>query len=355
NTLAASAFLLLLYNPFLLMDVGFQLSYLAVLSIVYFYPKIYALYEPTNKIVHFLWQMTCVSVAAQVFTLPVTLYHFHQYPTYGILASILVVPIGQIILILGVALLLVSFLPYLPEIVGWILEKTIWMCNKIVFGVENLDYATTSLVLDLPQAIALSLAILLMIAFFEAKKFIFLVLCVITYGFVSFSFVVQNFQQYKQRTFVVYAIHRSWAFSLTEGFQSQIWSDSTLTMGRLNFNTKNLLDKLGTKTKFYQKTPNWHNFGNWYFWHYAGRNFVFLNNKITPTDWRKINALPQIDFCIVQRNAIKNLDKFQRLPQNLIIDCSNSVYVATKLTQQAQAKQIKVHNAFEKGSFRVSL
>jgi competence protein ComEC len=355
NTLAASAFLLLLYNPFLLMDVGFQLSYLAVLSIVYFYPKLYPLYEPTNRVIHFLWQMTCVSVAAQVFTLPITLYHFHQYPTYGILASVLVVPIGQVILILGVALLIGSFLPYLPTMIGFVLEKTIWICNKIVFGVENLDYATTSLVLDAPQAIALALAILLMIAFFEAKKFMFLVGSVLAYAFVAFSFFAENLEQHKQRVFVVYAIPKSWTFSLTEGFHSQIWSDTTLSVGRLNFNSKNLLDKLGTKTKTYQSPPDWHNFGNWKFWHYAGKNFVFLQNKITKNDWLKINAIPEIDFCIVQRNAIRNLDSFQKIPKMLIIDGSNSVYLAKKLSLEANEKKIQAHNVFEKGSFRIKL
>lgn len=355
NTMAASAFLLFLYDPFLLIDVGFQLSYLAVLSIVYFYPKIYSLYEPTHRFTHFLWQTTCVSVAAQIFTLPVSLYHFHQYPTYGIIASILLVPIGEVVLILGIALLSTSFLPYLPTIIGYILEKSIWLCNKIVFGVENLDYATTCLVLDAPQAIALTLAILLIIAFFETKKFAFLVLGVISYAFLSFSFVWENLQQYNQRVFVVYAIPKSWAFSLTEGFRSQIWSDTTLSIGRLNFNTKNLLDKLGTKEKLYQKSPKLHNFGNWQFWHYAGKNFVFLQNKITKNDWVKINALPEVNFCIIQRNAIKDLSKFRKAPQMLIIDGSNSRYIAQKITLQAQKKQIQVHNVFEKGSFRINL
>lgn len=355
NTLAASAFLLLLYNPFLLMDVGFQLSYLAVLSIVYFYPKLYPLYEPTNRIIHFFWQMTCVSVAAQIFTLPITLYHFHQYPNYGILASVLVVPIGQVILILGVALLVCSFLPYLPTILGFVLEKTIWICNKIVFGVENLDYATTSLVLEAPQAIALALSILLMVAFFEGKKFIFLVASVFAYAFVAFSFLADNIEQHKQKVFVVYAIPKSWAFSLTEGFHSQIWSDTTLSIGRLNFNSKNLLDKLGTKTKIYSKPPHWHNFGNWKFWHYTGKNFIFLQEKISKNDWLKINAIPEIDFCIVQRNAVKNLDRFQKKTKMLIIDASNTVYLAKKLTLEAQEKQMQVHNVFEKGSFKISL
>jgi hypothetical protein len=64
---------------------------------------------------------------------------------------------------------------------------------------------------------------------------------------------------------------------------------------------------------------------------------------------------PEIDFCIVQRNAIRNLDSFQKIPKMLIIDGSNSVYLAKKLSLEANEKKIQAHNVFEKGSFRIKL
>lgn len=352
NTLASSAFLLLLWNPFLLMDVGFQLSYLAVISIVYLYPKLYPLYESNNRVLDFLWQMTCVSVAAQVFTLPITLYHFHQYPTYGVLASVLVVPLGQIILQTGILLIALSWIPFLAEWVGWFLQKLIWATNKIVFGIENLDYATTSLVLDAWQAVALGAFLLFLVYFFEQRKFAYLAWAVASYAFLSGSFVWQNYQQANQRVLVIYGIPNAWACSLTEGFRSQIWTDSSLQkqIGRLNFNTKNLLDELGTKQKEYDKEPNWKDFGKWKLWIWQGEKFIFIQERLSPKDWHSINRIENPYLCI-QNNAVRNLEKLTEKPKLLVIDASNKTYIAEKISQEALEKNFIVHNILEKGSW----
>lgn len=352
NTLASSAFFLLLWNPFLLIDVGFQLSYLAVISIVYLYPKLYPLYEAPNRVVDFLWQMTCVSIAAQVFTLPLTLYHFHQYPTYGILASVLLVPLGDLILQFGILVIALSWLPSIAKWVGWFLEKLIWISNKIVFGIENLDYATTSLVLSAPQAIALSCFILLLIGFFEYRKFFYLALAVACYGFLAGSFIWQNFEQAKQKTFVVYGIPNAWACSLTEGFRSQIWTDSSLqqNVGRLNFNTKNLLDELGTKQKIYNCPPNWQDFGKWKLWVWQKEKFIFVQERLNKKDWQSINCIEN-PYLVLQNNAVRNLEKLTIKPKLLLIDASNKTYIAEKLSQEAMRKGYAYHNVFEKGSF----
>lgn len=352
NTLASSAFFLLLWNPFFLMDVGFQLSYVAVISIVYLYPQLYPIYEAPNRVVDFLWQMTCVSVAAQVFTLPITLYHFHQYPTYGILASVLVVPLGQVILTLGIVVLVFSFLPIVSYYLGWLLQKTIWLTNKIVFGIENLDYATTSLVLDAPKAIALACFLLFLVWFFEYRKFHYLVFAVLAYAFTSGTFVWQNYQQANQQTFVVYGIPNAWACSLTEGFSSQIWTDSSLQkqIGRLNFNTKNLLDELGTKQKYYNSPPNWQDFGKWKLWVWQGEKFIFVQERLSDKDWSLINAIEDAHL-IMQNNAVRSLEKFTKKPKLLIIDASNKTYTAEKLSQEAVEKNYPCRNIFEKGSF----
>jgi len=68
NTIFMSMLLMLLYNPFFLYDVGFQLSYAAVLSIIFFQPMVDKLYQPTNKITRFIWEVFSVSMAAQLGT-----------------------------------------------------------------------------------------------------------------------------------------------------------------------------------------------------------------------------------------------------------------------------------------------
>ena len=96
NTLAASAFVLLCYNPSLVYDVGFQLSYAAVFSIVYFHPFIYGLHYFKFWIADQVWLMLTVSMAAQIGTIPFLLHYFHQFPTWFLLANLMVIPLVTI-------------------------------------------------------------------------------------------------------------------------------------------------------------------------------------------------------------------------------------------------------------------
>ena len=98
NALIASALILLLINPRLLFEVGFQLSYAAVFFIMWLYPKIENLWLPKSKILRYYWQLICVSLAAQVGVLPLSLYYFHQFPGLFLLANMVVLPILGFIL-----------------------------------------------------------------------------------------------------------------------------------------------------------------------------------------------------------------------------------------------------------------
>ena len=87
NTLSMSAFFMLLVNPNLLFHVGFQLSYAAVVGIVYLQPRLYRLLSPRNRPAKWLWSLLTVSVAAQVGTMPLTLYYFQTLAHEGKISS----------------------------------------------------------------------------------------------------------------------------------------------------------------------------------------------------------------------------------------------------------------------------
>lgn len=141
NTLAASAFLLLCIQPYLLLDIGFQLSYLAVIGIVFFQRRIYRAWYLPNIAGNYLWKLACVSIAAQLTTLPISLFYFHQFPLYFWLSGWIVVPAAMIILSLGLALLLFStFLP-LASLLGIILEFVIGLMNTLIFQIQQLPAA----------------------------------------------------------------------------------------------------------------------------------------------------------------------------------------------------------------------
>ena len=116
NSIAASAFLLLLINPFWLFHIGFQLSYLAVLGIIIFQPRWYHLWIPSNRLADKIWTLITVSLAAQMATLPLTIYYFHQFPVFFWLSGLIVVPAAPFIIGLSIAITLFQYL--LPAGVG---------------------------------------------------------------------------------------------------------------------------------------------------------------------------------------------------------------------------------------------
>lgn len=139
NTLAASAFCLLLFDPYLLMSVGFQLSYLAVVGIVYFFKKIYNLWYIENIVGDYIWQLSAVAIAAQLSTFPLSLYYFHQFPVYFLLSGLVVIPFAFLILGLGLALFFTnSILPFLNPVLAKVLMLSIWLMNAVIFLIQQL-------------------------------------------------------------------------------------------------------------------------------------------------------------------------------------------------------------------------
>ena len=138
NIIAISAFLLLLIDPFLVFNLGFQLSYLAVLGIVYFQPHIYKQLYLSNWVLDYLWKLSSVSLAAQLATLPLSLFYFHQFPVYFLLSGIVVVTAASLILGLGILLFVTSFIPVVANLVAYLLYGVLWLNNAFVFALNEL-------------------------------------------------------------------------------------------------------------------------------------------------------------------------------------------------------------------------
>ncbi len=138
NTLAASAFCLLCYNPFWLWDVGFQLSYAAVLSIVVFMKPIYSIFYFRNKLLDAAWKLNSVTLAAQILTTPLSIYHFHQFPVYFFLTNLVAVPLSSVIVLGEILLCFISFIPPVALFTGKLLAWLIMVMNQYVKHIESL-------------------------------------------------------------------------------------------------------------------------------------------------------------------------------------------------------------------------
>ncbi len=206
NTLSGSAFVLLLFNPFILLSIGFQLSYLAVIGIVYFQPKIFRLWYIQNKLGKWFWNMTSVSLAAQVMTLPISLYYFHQFPTYFWLSGLIVVPAAPFILCIGILLVVIDLLlPVLGSLVGGLLWMILWSMNAGIFFIEKLPFHLIEGIRFGMYELLFSYFIIgLIILFIEwKKKWIFYVIS-ITLLLFSLMSVVQYYANLDSKEIVVY-------------------------------------------------------------------------------------------------------------------------------------------------------
>ena len=156
NNLALSAFLLLCFNPYWLWDVGFQLSYSAVLSIVVFMQPIYNLFYIKNKLLDFFWKLNAVTIAAQILTLPISIYHFHQFPTHFLLTNFVAVPLSSLILLGEIFLCIISFIPAVALLIGKILSWLIGIMNGYIEKIESLPFSLwDGLQIDMVQVILL--------------------------------------------------------------------------------------------------------------------------------------------------------------------------------------------------------
>ncbi len=171
NSLLASLLFLIILDPFLIYSVGFQLSYLAVFSIVWLQKPIYNLYNPKNKGIDFVWQLASVSIAAQVLTTPLCLYYFHQFPNYFILANIMIPLLSSIVMYLGIAVISFSFIPFLSTILNHLLVWSVKFMNFVVVSIHQLPGSVTNNVdIDKTAMILLYAAFFFTTAYFLNKK-----------------------------------------------------------------------------------------------------------------------------------------------------------------------------------------
>lgn len=141
QSILVSAFLLILMEPLVIFQVGFQLSYLAVFGIIYLQPKIYNLIYVKNYLGNKIWQISSVSIAAQFATFPLGLYYFHQFPNFFMLSNLIVIPLAFAILLVGLVYFMVVWIPYLNDVLFFVLDFLITFLNKGVKWVESLPYS----------------------------------------------------------------------------------------------------------------------------------------------------------------------------------------------------------------------
>jgi competence protein ComEC len=144
NTIAGSTLLILYFQPFLIFNLGFLLSLSAVLGIVVIHPLIMRVCYTENKISHYLISSTSITLSATLTTLPITLYIFHSFPSYFIIANLILVPWSTLIMYLGIAFMFLSEIPILGNCIIFLLNATTTSMNQFIHLIHLLPNAQIS-------------------------------------------------------------------------------------------------------------------------------------------------------------------------------------------------------------------
>lgn len=367
NNLAFSALILLLASPYMIFEVGFQLSYLAVLGIVLIQPKLSKFYIPRNKIINYFWELLTVSIAAQLATFPICLYYFHQFPTYFWLSGFVVIPAAMLILGLAIAIVFCSFLSSaLSSMLGIVLSWFIKIINESIFWIERLPVSVIENIrISLLESIFLYGLLVGLFCFFALPRrifFYFSLLCSLIFCGIN---IYKNIEAENQKRLVFYQIRKGFALSLQEGRRSVTLLDSTsfynkdaqkywltgdlLSNGKIQNALINLDSTFSTTQNEIVQIRNWQG-GKIIVWN---NKTILLWNKKLEKETKFLPKLDNVEVVWVSNNPIYTLAQLKDIKMNfLVFDDTNYSSRIKLLSNEAKVNKIPTvilkNGAFQK-------
>jgi competence protein ComEC len=379
NTLTATAFGLLCVNPFWVWNIGFQLSFLAVLGLLFLYrpvyqlvtvdfglPKIkktapktikYRFWSSTEWLVDWAWNVTAVSIAAQITTLPLALYYFHQFPLYFWFSGLIVIPLATLALWLGVLAILTNWLPFVGKIFGFLLYATVWAMNKSLMLIEKLPLALIDgFWLEKWQMWCFYGIILGVIVTIYTKKlntaFIPLGLAMVWAVFNAIN--VWNTQN--EHNIWVHQAYRRTIVGAVGGNEAVYYNDATGNTALMDMTTKNFRLAKGIKTltnisifdtlktdDFYANPP---------FYQYKNLRFAILKPENLPKG--AIENPLKLDFIVLSQHPKTSIAMLKNLfdTKTFIADASNAPWHTDRWAAEAEAdKNLVFWKTADKGAF----
>jgi competence protein ComEC len=350
NSLASSAFLLLCYDPFLLWDVGFQLSYFAVVGIVWLQKPIQDLFYTKNKAVQYLWEMCSITIAAQILTLPICIYYFHQIPTTFLFTNLICVPLSTAILFAEIALVICAAFPQLAMLVGkfiyvltWCMNALIEFFNKLPLSLIDKIYATAfttwalyGFVFLLAAALLRRHKTLLKISF----AFLFLFAGVWAYGKVKLT---------QQKKIIVYNVSRHTAIDFVSNNKYWFYGDDEFEVDDAlqNFNLKPARVSMQVEESLNTlKALN-----------HSDRLWQFYNKKILIIDsavqFETTNTKVKIDLLIICNKPNIKISDFAStiMPTIIVFDASNSLWKIAQWKKECEELHLQYFITGEQGAF----
>lgn len=357
NTIAASAIILILYKPTIIMDVSFQLSYLAVVGIIYLQPKIYHLLYVKNSLLDKLWALTTVSIAAQVATFPLGFLYFHQFPNYFLISNILVIPLATMILYCGLAVLLSSFIPFATLALGYVLSFVTGFLNGSVRWIEDLPHSLTEGVFisafECLLLYATVVAIVWWMQFWKPLALKFAIFLAILLAGIQFS---EALHRHTQEKIVVYRVPPYTAIDFISGANHVFLADSACATNakklsyhiESNWRKNGLMQPTVLNTSMHREVVELGAFVK------NGPLIQFGNTRVVLGAYgvRFADTLQmQCDLLIVQRGFYPSDLGLGMQCKQIVLDGSCPAKSVSQWTDFAEENRIPVFNTNQRGAF----
>ena len=354
NSLAASAFMLLCYNPYFLWDVGFQISYLAVISILVFRKPIYDCMYIKNKNLNKVWDLISVTLSVQVLTFPVCIYYFHQFPVLFLITNIIAIPLSIIILFTEIFLLTLHAIPYAGIYLGKIILVLIELMNKFILWINSLPFAQVENVsISIFSTWLLYAIVIGFSAWLINKNKRALKIALLFTLFFAMVFAYNNWQVMQQNKIVVYNIPKHQAIDFISGNNYRFLGDSILqsdtTLQNLDLNPARIALQLNNKRG---SLPSVFNKDNFY--QLQNKRILLINEKIAfEPPKEKIN----VDIIVISKNpkiyipqlaAVFNCNQY-------VFDASNSLWKIDKWKKDCERLNLHSYSIPDEGAFVLNI
>nr|WP_294782436.1 ComEC/Rec2 family competence protein [uncultured Flavobacterium sp.] len=342
HTLLVSILLILLFEPYFLFDVGFQLSYLALFFILWLQPILKNIYNPKNKVTIYIWEALTVSFAAQIGTLPLCLYYFHQFPGLFFVTNIIILPVLSFIMIDGIIVMIIAIFTSPPLFITMIFEKSIYLLNLMIHAVASIEsFVIRDISFNSYYLFTFYLFIISSIIWLKKPNYTKIVCVFSSIILVQLAFIVSKIERETEQEFIVYNEKNNTLISERIGNKIVLYTKNSVSeKSSQNRNINPYLVGNSIKLSKIEEI----------------KNVLFYKDKkilIIDSTGNYINSNP--DILILTQSPKINLDRLlQDLhPKIIIADGSNSNSIQKNWKKSCSIKKIPFHSTNEKGYYKL--
>ena len=340
-SLISSFLFLLIIKPMFLFDVGFQLSYLAVFSIVWLQPKLYNCWSTKVKLIDYIWQLFTVSIAAQIGILPLSIYYFQQFPGLFLASNLVIIPFLMYILFGGLLVIFLSLLNILPQFLaetyGYVISSmnsfVTWVSSQQLFLIKELSL--TFIMMITWYAFLFFGALFLINR--KVKKLLYFLITILI---VQSLFLFEKYQKENKKEFLLF--HKSRKSIVGKRIGDKLFLNNNVDTLKLkdDFSLKNYRINEGIKEIIYVKPYNFINFS---------KIDILLIDSLGVY---KVKGVKK-PIVVLQHSPKINLKRLIKIlkPRLIIVDGSNYKSYVNNWREVCEKQKTPFYFTGEKGAF----